>query len=139
MQKRIKSRFVWQWLGSFQTISQCSYLTVKNVQKKRNPKKGHLLCITFIGGNNFSIRILISYLRSPYARHCNWLLIRNRSWILTIPKARILRKKLLEKTFLDFKKWVKSIQTGGYNGARTAIGWFSLWLSFDSTSCNQII
>ena len=33
--------------------------------------------------------------------------------------ARILRKKLLEKTFFDFKKWVKNIQTAGYNGART--------------------
>ena len=28
-------------------------------------------------------------------------------------KTRILRKKPLEKTFLDFKKWVKSIQTAG--------------------------
>ena len=55
----------------------------------------------------------------PYARHYNPLLIRNRSWILTIHKARILRKKALEKTFLNFKKWVKSIQTAGYNGART--------------------
>ena len=27
----------------------------------------------------------------------------------------------LEKTFLDFKKWVKSIQTAGYNGARTVL------------------
>ena len=24
--------------------------------------------------------------------------------------------------FLDFKKWVKSIQTAGYNGARTVYG-----------------
>ena len=39
----------------------------------------------------------------PYARHINPLLIRNRSWILTIHKARILRKKPLEKTFLDFQ------------------------------------
>ena len=38
---------------------------------------------------------------------------------LCIHKARILRKKPLEKTFLDFKKWVKNIQTAGYNGART--------------------
>ena len=44
-----------------------------------------------------------------------------RSWILTIHKARILRKKTLEKTFLDFKKWVKNIQTAGHNGARTVI------------------
>ena len=57
----------------------------------------------------------------PYARHYNPLLIRNRSWILTIHKARILRKKPFEKTFLDFKKWVKIIQTAGYNGARTVI------------------
>ena len=48
-----------------------------------------------------------------------------RSWLETaleyysIPKARILRKKPLEKTLLDFKKWVKSIQTAGYHGART--------------------
>ena len=55
----------------------------------------------------------------PYARHCNLLLIRNRSWILTIHTARILRKKTLEKMFLDFKKWVKSIQTAGCNGACT--------------------
>ena len=55
----------------------------------------------------------------PYARHHNPLLIRNRSWILTIHKGRILRKKPLEKRFLDFKKWVKSIQTAGYNGACT--------------------
>ena len=55
----------------------------------------------------------------PYARHYNPLLIRNRSWILTIYKARILRKQSIEKTFLDFKKWVKSIQTAGYNGSLT--------------------
>ena len=36
--------------------------------------------------------------------------------MLTIHRARILRKKPLEKTFLEFKKWVKSIQTAGYNG-----------------------
>ena len=29
------------------------------------------------------------------------------------------RKKPLEKTFLDFKNWVKNIQTAGYNGAHT--------------------
>ena len=32
----------------------------------------------------------------PYARHYNPLLIWNRSWILTIHKIRILRKKLLK-------------------------------------------
>ena len=31
----------------------------------------------------------------------------------------------MKKTFLDFKKWVKSIQTAGYNGARMVINvWF---------------
>ena len=63
-------------------------------------------------------RISSHVLYVPYARHHNPLLIRNRSWILTIHKSRILRKKPLEKTFLDFKKWVKRIQTAGYNGAR---------------------
>ena len=53
------------------------------------------------------------------AHHYNPLLIRNRSWILTIHKARLLRKNPLEKTFLNFKKWVKSIQTASYNGAHT--------------------
>ena len=61
-----------------------------------------------------------SSLHTPYICHYNLLLIRNHSWILlTIHKARILRKKPLEKMFLYFKKWVKSIQTAGYNGART--------------------
>ena len=55
----------------------------------------------------------------PYERHYNLLLIRNCSWILTIHKTKIIRKKPLEKTFFNFKKWVKSIQTAGYNGART--------------------
>ena len=45
----------------------------------------------------------------PYTRHHNLL-------ILTIHKVRILRKKPLEKTFWNFKKWVKIIQTAGYNG-----------------------
>ena len=54
-----------------------------------------------------------------YVCHHNPFLIRNHSWILTIHKARILRKHPLEKTFLHFKKWVKSIQTAGYNGLHT--------------------
>ena len=58
----------------------------------------------------------VSYL--PYPRHHNPLLIRNRSWILTIHKGRIFRKKILEKKFLTFQKRVKSIQTAGYNGSR---------------------
>ena len=62
----------------------------------------------------------------PTVRTCTVsgpLLIRNCSWILTIHKARILRKKPLEKTFLDFKKWVKGIQTAGFNGGLTVIIW----------------
>ena len=55
----------------------------------------------------------------PYAGHQNPLLIINCSWILTVHKIRIFRKKLLKKTFLAFKNGVKSIQTVGYNGART--------------------
>ena len=48
-----------------------------------------------------------------------WTFLNREFTVLTIHKSRILRKKPLEKTFLDFKKWVKSIQTAGYNGART--------------------
>ena len=47
-----------------------------------------------------------------------------------IHKARILWYKPLEKTFFDFKRWVKNIQTAGYNGARTVNGIISevqLW------------
>ena len=70
----------------------------------------------------FSIR-WIYWNQIPYARHYNPLLIRNRSWILTIHKTRILRKKPLEKSFLDFKKWVKSIQTAVYTAERFVIPW----------------
>ena len=49
----------------------------------------------------------------PYAYHYNPLLIRKRSWILTIHKAKG------HSTEMNFKKWVKSIQTAGYNGAHT--------------------
>ena len=60
-----------------------------------------------------------SYL--PYARHYNPLLIWNRSWLLTIHKVRILQKKLLKKRFWPSNMGWKSIQTAGYNGARTVI------------------
>ena len=56
-----------------------------------------------------------------YARHHNLLLVRNRSWILTIYKDKIFQKTLLENKEMVFKKWVKSIQTAGYNGARTVL------------------
>ena len=65
-----------------------------------------------------------------------------RSWILTIHKVRILRKKPLEKTFLDFKKWFKSIQTAGYNGARTLFSYRRKIIHFSnyrSTGRNWII
>ena len=79
------------------------------------------------GTFNFKIwRIMIEEVSStntihsiPYSHHYNPLLIRNHSWILTIQKARILRKKLLKKSFLTFKKWVEKIQTTGYNGTST--------------------
>ena len=34
-------------------------------------------------------------------------------------KADFSEKNLLEKMFLTFKKWVKNIQTAGYNGTYT--------------------
>ena len=67
--------------------------------------------------------------------HYNPLLIRNRSWILTIHKARILWKKPLRKTFLAFKKWVKSIQTAGYNDGRTVNGFLNKILNSLNTVC----
>ena len=69
-------------------------------------------------------------------------MITNRSWILTIHKARILRKKPLEKTFLDFKKWVKSIETAGYNGVRTVLrscNWEFLHLDCSRDYKSQIV
>ena len=36
-------------------------------------------------------------------------------------KVTPLRLKFLEKRFLNFKKWVKSMQTAGCDGARTVI------------------
>ena len=53
----------------------------------------------------------------PYARHYNPLLIRNRSWILTIHKAK--------GHINELQKVGKFIQTEGYNGAHTVI-WISL-------------
>ena len=38
----------------------------------------------------------------------------------------MLRKKLLKKTFLAFKNGVKSIQTAGYNDARTVVRYLIL-------------
>jgi len=75
----------------------------------------HAYRLFFILGLN-KVQVTIQV---PYARHHNPLLIRNRSGILTIHKGRIFGKNFLEKTFLTFEKWVKSIQTAGYNGANT--------------------
>ena len=36
-----------------------------------------------------------------------------------LKKITYVWKKKRKKTFLAFKKWVKNIQTAGYNGART--------------------
>ena len=50
------------------------------------------------------------------------------SLILVIHKARILWKKPLKKTFLAFKNGVKSIQTAGYNGARTVYKMYFIFI-----------
>ena len=51
----------------------------------------------------------------PYAHHHNPLLVINRSWILTIPKSRIWRKKSPFRNKPNC--WLK-IQTAWYNGPR---------------------
>ena len=51
----------------------------------------------------------------PYRPLYNPLLIRNCPWILTIHKAKG------HSTLMNFKKWLKSIQTAGYNGAHTVL------------------
>ena len=51
------------------------------------------------------------------------ILIRNRSWILTIHKDRIFWKNLLENKEMVFKNGVKNIQAAGYNGGYICI-WF---------------
>ena len=50
-------------------------------------------------------------------------------------------KKAFEKTFLDFKKWIKSIQTAGYNGACTVFQFYKMYLymfSFDKNLTNLV-
>ena len=75
----------------------------------------------------------------PYKRHYNPLLIRNHSWILTIHKDRIFWKKLLEKMFLASNKWVKNIQTSGYNGARTVYKWINKGAIFFDTNYLELL
>ena len=48
----------------------------------------------------------------PHAHHYNPFLNTNHTQHQNLKKSPL-------KEFLDFKKWVKSIQTAGYNGART--------------------
>ena len=60
----------------------------------------------------------MTFKKIPYVRHYNPLLIRNSYGILTIHKAKG------HSTKMNFKKWVKSIQTAGYNGARTVYDFF---------------
>ena len=82
-----------------------------------------------------SLTILITYfalIRLPtgttkYVRMCQFedcvlqsslnhsLAIMNRSWLWTTLNFRILRKKVLKKTFLAVENGVKQIQTAGYN------------------------
>ena len=40
--------------------------------------------------------------------------------------------------FLDFKKWVKSIQTAGYNGARTVDSLASSLFDWDKNTIQEI-
>jgi hypothetical protein len=49
-----------------------------------------------------------------------------------------LEKSALKKTFLDFKKWVKSIQPAGYNGARTVLAKVLLMLAADDKIPNEM-
>ena len=57
-----------------------------------------------------------------------------RSWILTIHKDRIFQKKLLENKEMVLKKWVKSIQTAGYNGACTI---YTCFLSYSALGASE--
>ena len=61
----------------------------------------------------------------PYGCHYNPLLIRNRSWILTIYKTKG------HSTQMNFKKWIKNVKTTGYNDANTPT-------SFSFTCCIAI-
>ena len=63
-----------------------------------------------------------------YSRHHNQLLIRNRSWILTIYKNRIFWKKLFENKVTVFNNVIKDIQTASYNGTHTV---YIFWLKSD--------
>ena len=55
--------------------------------------------------------------------HHNPLLIRNRSWILTIHKERILWKNLLENKEMVFENGVSNIQATAYNGGFMVFYW----------------
>jgi hypothetical protein len=60
----------------------------------------------------------------PYVPHYNLRLIRNRSWnILNIHKAKG------QCTWMNFKKWVKNIQTAGFNGAHAVIRFYNVFLA----------
>ena len=72
----------------------------------------HSTCLLKVVDSFSNLGVLIVIDCLPYARHYNPLLIRNRSWILTIHKAKG------HSTRMNLKNWVKSIQTAGYNGVR---------------------
>ena len=90
--------FFASWLGTWRQVMSANSTNCKNGKKIWNT----------MGWNIF---IHKDFHKIPYAPHHNLLLIINRSWILTVHKDRILRKKL--------KNGVINIQTAGYNGART--------------------
>ena len=70
-------------------------------------------------------------MRIPYARDHNPFLIRNRSWILTIHKDKVVWKNLPENKKMVLKKWVKNIQTAGYDGVST-VSTFAILLDYFS-------
>ena len=106
-----------QWIFKlFLHVSKSQYFSPIWVLRKQKEKKKVFSFKVYIKVEYYFLKVGFKYL--ILCMYCTRAII-TRSWILTIHKARISRKKPLEKTFLDIKKWVKSIQTAGYNGART--------------------
>ena len=104
------------WIWKFSNAVSCTSYIKYMVNRESEAMAHH-------NENIYSKQIFVWYnlvsFKLPYTRHHNPLLIRNRSWILTIHKDRIFWKNLLEKMFFTFKMWLKNIQTSGYNGAGT--------------------
>ena len=100
-------------------------------------KNGILLSVT-IQGSSMTLVVECQFW-VPYERHHNPLLITNHSWILTINKGRIFWKKIFDKSFFTFKKWVKYTimvllimefqdQEYKFKGSFTGKRFFLLWM-----------